>query len=60
MPEIEKIRLVAALTAITKPKGVYSRDPLQYRNNVIAWCMKRAELALAGLPDEDIEEAADA
>ena len=42
--EIAKLR--AALTSITKPEGVFSRDRETYLKNVIAWCVKMAEEAL--------------
>ncbi len=40
-------KLEAALRAITTPEGAYSRDPAEYRKNVIDWCIQTAEAALA-------------
>mgnify|MGYP001567820038 CR=1 FL=1 len=44
----EKERFRAALLAITRPEGAYSRDKEQYLENVIAWCIKTAKEALDG------------
>lgn len=50
--EIKRLRV--ALTAITKPEGVYSQDKITYLNNVIGWCIKTAEEALAKAGQEKL------
>ena len=46
--EARVLELEAALRQIAeKPEGVYSRDPVKYRDNVIAWCQEVARAALA-------------
>ena len=45
--QAENARLKYALRSIAKPSGAYSRDPAEYRKNVIDWCIETAEAALA-------------
>lgn len=53
--QAENERLRYALTSIMTPEGAYSRDPAEYRKNVIDWCIETAKAALAeGDTDEQM------
>jgi len=39
-------QLIEILKAIQRPEGVYRLDPVEYRNNVIVYCVRKAEEGL--------------